>query len=79
MTNNKYIGAAVHGIATVGVSNLVAGLMNDTTETTTTEPTTTATAGLAPGTIGRARLGNPTYRRMMGRRSVNGLGNFMSE
>lgn len=85
MTNNKYIGAATHGIAVVGVSNLVAGLMDDDTNDKPTdkpkgEETPEKTSGLAPGTIsGRARLGNPTYRRMMGRRSVNGLGNFMSE
>lgn len=81
MTNNKYIGAATHGIAVVGVSNLVAGLMDDTTDNTNKdkEGEPEKTSGLAPGTIGRARLGNPTYRRMMGRRSVNGLGNFMSE
>lgn len=59
MTTNKMIRAAVDGIATVGVSNLVKGLMNDTTSTSS--DSTETTAGLPAGTIGRVKPGNPYY------------------
>lgn len=64
MTTNKYIRAAVDGIATVGVSNIVAGYVNGTTE---------APAGLQE-TIGaaRRRAGNAMYRkRVAGCGAVN--------
>lgn len=54
MVSNKMLRAACDGIATVGVSNLVAGLMEDKVE---------APAGLPYGTIGRVRPGNAAYRR----------------
>lgn len=58
MVSNKILRAACDGVATVGVSNLIAGLMEET-------PATETTAGLPYGTIGatRARLGNRAYRR----------------
>lgn len=59
MTTNKMIRAAVDGIATVGVSNLVKGLMNDTT--ISSSDSTESTAGLPAGTIGRVKPGNPYY------------------
>lgn len=59
MTTNKMIRAAVDGIATVGVSNLVKGLMNDTTSSSS--DSTESTAGLPAGTIGRVKPGNPYY------------------
>lgn len=64
MTTNKYIRAAVDGIATVGVSNIVAGYVNGTPE---------APAGLQE-TIGaaRRRAGNAMYRkRVSGCGTVN--------
>lgn len=63
MVNNKYVRAAADGIATVGVSNLVAGYIGGSTSTENT-------AGLPSGTIGRVRMGN---RRFIGRgvRGVN--------
>lgn len=64
MTTNKYIRAAVDGIATVGVSNIVAGYVNGTAE---------APAGLQE-TIGaaRRRAGNAMYRkRVAGCGAVN--------
>lgn len=54
MVSNKMLRAACDGIATVGVSNLVAGLMEDKVQ---------APAGLPYGTIGRVRPGNAAYRR----------------
>lgn len=55
MVSNKMLRAACDGIATVGVSNLVAGLMEDKVE---------APGGLPYGTIsGRVRPGNAAYRR----------------
>lgn len=56
MTTNKYVRAAVDGIAVVGASNLVSSLMDGTASEE-------AAAGLPQGTIGRVRLGNRRYRR----------------
>lgn len=72
MTTNKFIQAAVHGVATVGVSNLVQGLLDETA--TGTDTGTSTTSGLAKGTIGVIRPGNPYYRRPIRKRSVAGVG-----
>lgn len=64
MVSNKMLRAACDGIATVGVSNLVKGLMDDTTSKETT-------SGLPYGTIGRVIPGNRAYRRA---RKVSGVG-----
>lgn len=70
MISNKYARAAADGIATVGVSNLVAGLLPSD------EPSTTA--GLAEGTIGRIRLGQRGFARRAGKRVAGVAGsNFM--
>lgn len=53
MVSSKVARAAADGVATVGVSNLIAGLM-DTDETK-------APAGLPAGTIGAVRAGNPYF------------------
>lgn len=55
MVTDKFARAAADGVATVGVSNLIAGLMNDTTPA--------PASGLPYGTIGRVRPGNRAYRR----------------
>lgn len=60
MTKNKYLRAAVDGIATVGVSNLVAGYINQS------EPA----SGLPEGTIGRLHMGQRGFRRA---RRVSGV------
>lgn len=62
MVNDKFARAAADGVATVGVSNLIAGLMK--------EETTTAPGGLPYGTIGRVRPGNAAYRRS---RKISGV------
>lgn len=64
MVSNKMLRAACDGIATVGVSNLVKGLMDDTTSKE-------AASGLPYGTIGRVIPGNRAYRRA---RKVSGVG-----
>lgn len=64
MVSNKMLRAACDGIATVGVSNLVKGLMDGTTSTETT-------SGLPYGTIGRVIPGNSAYKRA---RRVSGVG-----
>lgn len=57
MVSNKMARAAADGVATVGVSNLIAGLMAETSGNE-------ASSGLPFGTIGRpVRLGNRAYRR----------------
>ena len=63
MVSDKFARAAADGVATVGVSNLIAGLMKDeSTETTN---------GLPYGTIsGRVIPGNRAYRRA---RKVSGV------
>lgn len=59
MVTDKMARAAADGVATVGASNLIAGLMADG-GTTTTE----TTSGLPYGTIsGRVVPGNRAYRR----------------
>lgn len=55
MVSDKFARAAADGVATVGVSNLIAGLMKD--------ETTEVPSGLPYGTIGRVRPGNRAYRR----------------
>lgn len=63
MVSDKFARAAADGIATVGVSNLIAGLMAD-------EASPALSGGLPYGTIGRVRLGNRAYRRA---RKVSGV------
>lgn len=64
MVSDKFARAAADGVATVGVSNLIAGLMKD-------EVSTTAPGGLPYGTIsGRVVPGNRAYRRS---RKVSGV------
>lgn len=60
MVSNKILRAACDGVATVGVANLIKGLISS--EESTNTPTDT-TSGLPYGTIGRVRMGNRAYRR----------------
>ncbi len=55
LTTNKYLRAAVDGIATVGVSQIVAGYVNGTS--------TEAPAGLQHTIGAMRRAGNPYYKR----------------
>lgn len=71
MTTNKMIHAATDGIAVVGVSNLVQGILDGTS---TTSVQSAPASGLPKGTVGGARLGNRAYRR-----HVSGVPGFMSK
>ncbi len=74
MIRNKYARAAVDGIATVGVSNLVASYITDTPEAAA------SASGLPYGTIsgvGRLRLGQRGFRR--GRVAGVGGADFMGK
>ena len=63
MVSDKFARAAADGVATVGVSNLIAGLMSDSTPAPAN--------GLPYGTIsGRVVPGNRAYRRA---RKVSGV------
>lgn len=61
MVSSKVLRAATDGVATVGVSNLVKGLI--TGEDSSPKPNEDGTSGLPYGTIGRVRPGNRAYRR----------------
>lgn len=69
MVSNKILRAATDGIATVGVSNLVKGLI--TGEDSAPKPNADDINGLPYGTIGRVRPGNRAYRRA---NKVSGVG-----
>lgn len=63
MVSNKYVRAAADGVATVGVSNLIASYIN----ADETPVTTDVTSGLAKGTIGRVyRMGQRGFRKVSG-------------
>lgn len=74
MVSNKMLRAAADGVATVGVSNLIAGLMSEP-ETKPQSGLPYGTVGLPYGTInGRRRVvpGNGAYRRAA---KVGAIGN----
>lgn len=65
MVSDKFARAAADGVATVGVSNLIAGLMADDAS-----PAPAPANGLPYGTIGRVVPGNRAYRHA---RKVSGV------
>lgn len=67
MVSNKMLRAACDGIATVGVSNLVAGLMEEQVA-----PSSGLPYGTISGRISRVRPGNAAYRRARTRK-VSGV------
>lgn len=73
LTSNKVLRAATDGIATVGASELVSGLINSED---TPGGGNDGTAGLSPGTIGRLRLGNHSFMR---RNRVSGIPEVMGK
>ena len=76
MVSNKMLRAAADGVATVGVSNLIAGLMSEgESDTKPSSGLPYGTVGLPYGTInGRRRVvpGNGAYRRAA---KVGAIGN----
>lgn len=80
MTGNQYIRAAVDGIATVGVSELVSEAVNGTlTAGGKSGGGDGTTSGLPSGTIGRLALGNKTFKRSAKRVSGLGSDSFMGK
>ena len=71
MVSNKMLRAACDGVATVGVSNLVSGLLADSATPTSGMPY--GTIGLPKDTVGRVIPGNRAYRRA--HRKVSGVAN----
>lgn len=70
MVSNKMLRAACDGVATVGVSNLVSGLLADATPASGMPY---GTIGLPKDTVGRVIPGNRAYRRA--HRKVSGVAN----
>lgn len=66
MSTDKWVRAAVDGIAVVGASELVSGWLTKTT----------STSGLPQGTIGRVRTGNRYFRSG---RKVSGLNGVLCD
>lgn len=84
MTTNKMIRAAVDGIAVVGVSNLVQGLMDDSGSGSGDDTKGAAglpygTIGLPGGTIGRLRMGNRYFRNAKAKRVSGIAGGIMGK
>ena len=71
MVSDKTLRAACDGVATVGISNLIAGFMAGQTGGAASDGAEEPTSGLPYGTIGRVRLGNKAYRRSA--RRVSGV------
>ena len=69
MVSNKWARAAADGIATVGVSELVAGLIPSATS-----GDASGSAGLPAGTIGAIRRRTMGQRNFINRRQVAGVG-----
>lgn len=70
MVTNKFARAAADGLATVGVSQILSGLINsDNSNGGGSGEGSQATSGLARGTIGRSIPGNRRYMR-----SIKGIG-----
>lgn len=68
MVSNKILRAACDGVATVGVANLIKGLISGE-ESASTE----SASGLPYGTIGRVIPGNRAYRRTSRAKRVSGV------
>ena len=86
MTTNKMIRATVDGIAVVGVSNLVQGLMDDTGSDNSGKDENKGpaglpygTIGLPGGTIGRLRMGNRYFRNAKANRVSGVAGGIMGK
>lgn len=69
MVSNKILRAACDGVATVGVANLIKGLISGEESAAADEPT----SGLPYGTIGRVIPGNRAYRRTSRAKRVSGV------
>lgn len=73
MVSNRYLRAAMDGIAVVGASNLIASFMEPAEPAEPAEPT----AGVPKGTLGRIRTANSQYVRKI-KKPVSGVADMMS-
>lgn len=71
MVSNRYLRAAMDGIAVVGASNLIASFMEPA------EGPKEPTAGVPEGTLGRIRTANSQYVRKI-KKPVSGVADMMS-
>lgn len=71
MVSNRYLRAAMDGIAVVGASNLIASFMEPA------EVKQETTAGVPEGTLGRIRTANSQYVRKI-KKPVSGVADMMS-
>lgn len=71
MVSNRYLRAAMDGIAVVGASNLIASFMEPA------EVKQEQTAGVPEGTLGRIRTANSQYVRKI-KKPVSGVADMMS-
>ena len=62
MVSNRYVKAAMDGVAVVGASNYFSKLLTETT----TAPSSEATSGVPAGTVGRTRM-IPPMKKYAGR------------
>ncbi|MDY0142635.1 MAG: hypothetical protein RBR97_12155 [Bacteroidales bacterium] len=74
MVSNRYLRAAMDGIAVVGASNLIASFMEPAEPG---EPKKEPTAGVPDGTLGRIRTANSQYVRKI-KKPVSGVADMMS-
>ena len=72
MISNKYLRAAADGIATVGVSNLVAGYMGTEESGSNSGSSVSPATGLPNGTIGRLSMGQRGFARRA--KALRGVG-----
>lgn len=71
MVNNKIARAAADGVATVGVANLISGLISGEASDESASGIPYGTVGLPKDTVGRVIPGNRAYRRA--HRRVSGV------
>lgn len=79
MISNKYGRAAADGIAVVGVSNLISGLMDDSSTGGSDTSVDAGAEGLPGGTIGRIRVGSRAYRRAVSKNGRSIAGDFIGK
>lgn len=81
MIRNKYARAAADGVATVGVSNLISGLMEKAGDDSDQDSKggNEGATGLPYGTIGRIRRPQYGSRKYARSKRVAGLDDFMTE
>lgn len=70
MVDNRYLRAAMDGVSTVGVSNLIASFMQEET------PASPAASGFMAASVGAMRTGKPMYAAKA-KKSVSGTADLV--